>query len=317
MPGVNSHMECILSIIVVNHNGRRFLHDCLKSINEYAQCNHELIVVDNASTDGSCEYLREYFPQVRVIENDRNLGFSAGNNIGSALAQGELLLLLNNDTRLTTSLLPAIKEFAEDDRLGVLGCKIYHGDGGLQLSIGYELTPLRAVLSWTGLNSLRFAPSIFKRIENNEGRYATFRETAWLSGAFLMTRRSLWKKLGGLDERYFMYIEDVDYCKRVRVLGYKVAFTPAIEIIHHEGGGKAWIGEKALKDSMKSYVIYLKKFHNKHSPFFVRTGLGIIMIARALAYSIASFISGSHIYTEKKKAYFKTAQYLIGVADID
>ncbi len=304
-------MAPALSIVIVNYNGKHFLSGCLNSVEKFARCSHEVIVVDNASTDGSCEYLRENFPHVRLIESKMNLGYSGGNNLGATQAQGDLLLLLNNDTQLLSSLSPALQEFQTDNQLGVLGCRMFYGDGSLQPSIGFDHTPFRMVLSWSGLGRFVSAPSIFKRVDNNGSHYDVLREAAWISGAFLMTRKDLWERLGGFDDKYFMYVEDVDYCKRVRMAGYKVAFTPLVEIIHYEGGGKKWIGEKALRDSIQSYLIYLRKFYNYgFLVYFVRVGLGLVMTARAVAFYILTFFSKSDVKKQKARAYKKLLHYI-------
>lgn len=292
----------LLSIIIVNYNGRRYLADCLASISEHASCSYEIIVVDNASTDGSREYLREHFPHVRLIESEKNLGFSGGNNLGAKASKGSLLLLLNNDTRLTSSLAPAVNEFDTDKQLGVLGCRMSYGNGAFQPSVGFEHTPLRVVLSWIGIGGFSFAPRIFKRVDDEESHYTIPLEGAWVSGAFLMTRRDIWEELSGLDERYFMYIEDVDYCKRSRMTGYKVAYTPSVTIIHYEAGGKSWIGDRALTDSMRSYIVYFDKFSNRYAALFVRAGLSVVMSGRAFAYSLGSLIFKSPVYGEKAAA---------------
>lgn len=307
----------MLSIIIVNYNGVKFLTGCLNSIEEHVNRPHEVIVVDNASTDGSVELIKENFPRVRLIQSGKNSGFSGGNNIGARCAKGELMLLLNNDTRLLTPLDAAIEEFGRDERLGALGCGMSYGDGSFQPTIGLEATPLSLVLSWTGLARFRFAPEVFKRVEHDQRQYLAAKNgVAWISGAFLMTRRGLWDALGGFDERYFMYVEDVDYCRKVREAGYRVDYTPLVKIVHYEGGGKAWIGDKALTDSMRSYIVYMKKFHNR-SVFFMRAGLGMVMAARMFAYGIASFFSGSQVYKEKKKGYSKAVRILTGIEDID
>jgi len=304
-------MRIDLSIIIVNYNGIRFLADCLNSIREHVSCPHEVIVVDNASTDRSGELLRKHFPHVHLIDSEKNLGFSGGNNLGANASNGDLLLLLNNDTRLISSLTPAIKEFDAHKQLGVLGCRMFYENGDFQPSVGFEHTPLRLGLSWTGIGGFSFAPRIFKRVDDEKGHYKVPHEAAWVSGAFLMTRKYIWDKLGGLDERYFMYMEDVDYCRRARIAGYKVAYTPIVEIIHYEGAGKAWIGEKALTDSMRSYIVYIGKFQSKYTVLLNRIALFAVMTARASAYGIASLVSRSQMYKEKRMGYFKAAKALL------
>jgi GT2 family glycosyltransferase len=305
-------MNPILSIIIVNYNGVKFISECLLSVATYAQCPYEIIIVDNASIDGSCAFIRENFPHVRLIENRTNLGFAAGNNAGAEYAHGELLLLLNNDTRLLTSLISAVKRFETDRQLGVLGCRMSYGDGRLQSSIGIEATPLSLVLSWLGLGRFAWAPDMFKRLEIDKNYYAEFHmNVAWVSGAFFMTRRDLWNKLSGLDERYFMYMEDLDYCKRARAEGYHVGYTPEVDIIHYEGAGKAWLGAEALKNTMYSYFVYLRKYYKRGSVIVVWMGLNIVMTARALAFYSLYRATGSVMASEKARAYKDLLPYLL------
>lgn len=303
----NSVTSPILSIIVVNYNGMRFLADCLTSIADHVSCPYEVIVVDNASTDGSCEFIKENFPHVRLIPSERNLGFTGGNNLGARQASGELLLLLNNDTRLLTPLDAAIEEFSRDEKLGALGCMMYNTDGSFQHSIGFEATPLRLVLSWLGIGRFPAAPDIFKRVVADKRVYSKpLKNAAWVSGAFLMTRRAIWESLGGLDERYFMYMEDVDYCKRLMGAGLRVAYTPKVEIIHCGGGGREWIGEAALLNTMHSYLVYTKKFQLGWL-LFLRLALSAVLLARVAAYSVQSVFFGSGVVKDKARAYTKAS----------
>ena len=136
-------------------------------------------------------------------------------------------------------------------------------------------------------------------------------DVAWVSGAFLMTRTTLWHQLGGMDERYFMYIEDVDFCKRVRNLGFRVAYIPDVEIIHYESAGKEWIGSKALVWSMRSYIIYTQKYSGIFWAWFVRIGLSGIMLLRVFAYFILTMLKKSAIYKEKRIGYLRAVLQLL------
>ena len=263
----------LLSIVIVNYNGLRFLDECIASIAQHVRCSHEVIVVDNASADGSAQYIESAFPQVRLICSDVNTGFTGGNNLGVRAAQGDLVLLLNNDTKLLGPIDDAVDAFG-NAKLGALGVHLFYGDGRNQPSVGYEHTPLRVVLSWLGLASVHALPSVFRRTETRttfyEQRHA---DVAWVSGAFLLTRRSLWDAIGGLDERYFMYVEDVDYCKHVHLHGYTVAYLPSVQVCHYEGAGKAWIGQSALTRTVRSYRLYL----HKHYGALVARATGLLL----------------------------------------
>ena len=292
-----------LSIIIVNYNGKRFLADCLDSIAEKVSCSHEVIMVDNASADDSCTFLRENYPETRLVESKINTGFTGGNNLGAQHAKGRLLLLLNNDTRLLTDIAQILNEF-DDPGLGALGCRLFYGDSRQQYSFGYEHTPIRLVLSWLGISSISVLPDLFRRNQMNTAAYEIPHENvSWISGAFLLTPRYLWEKLGGLDDGYFMYVEDVDYCKRVRDAGYRIAYTPRAEVIHYEGSGKEWLGSKALNYSMHSYIRYAGKFYGRPSVFLMRISLVAVMFCRSVAYGLASVFSDSAIWKDKFRAY--------------
>lgn len=300
-----------LSIVIVNFNGMRFLDDCLRSIADNVSCRYEVIVVDNASVDESCAFIRSHYPNVRLIESSVNTGFTVGNNIGVHQASADFVLLLNNDTQMLTDIAPALQQFT-DPRLGALGCRLYYGDGRQQPSFGFDHTPLRIVLSWLGASRFGTLPNVFRRIENRDANYTYDRLSVdWVSGAFLMTRKDVWMQLGGLDERYFMYVEDVDYCKRVRDLGYRVAYLASIEIIHHEGAGRAWVGGKALLNTMQSYLKYSRKFHGHLAAALVRAALCAVMLSRAVFYGVAALISTSPVYKEKNRAYFSASKSLL------
>ena len=301
-----------LSIVIVNYNGRHFLDDCLQSIRRLVGCSHEIIVVDNASADGSCDYLRAHYPDIALIPSAINTGFTGGNNLGARHARGEYLLLLNNDTKLLTDVIPAIDALAADADLGVVGGRLFYGDGRQQPSFGFEHMPLRLCLSWIGLASRHGLPSIFRRTETNPLSYEeNSSRVMWVSGAFLFTRKSIWDRLGGLDESYFMYVEDVDYCKRVRDAGYRVAYRSDIKTVHYEGAGRVWIGERALLNTMNSYLIYTRKFHGWLGLLVLRLSLGPVMLARAASYAVPAWVMRSQVAREKFVAFMTAGRRLI------
>ena len=297
-----------LSIVIVNYNGRRFLEECITSIRQFVFSSHEVIIVDNASSDGSADYIEAHFPEVRLIRSANNSGFTGGNNLGVQAARGELVLLLNNDTQLLTSIDPALTEF-KNTKLGALGAHLFYGDGRNQPSVGYTHTPLRILLSWVGLSKFRWLPSIFRRTEYAPEFYDTRHDdVAWVSGAFLLTRRDLWQAIGGLDERYFMYVEDVDYCKQVRDLGFKVIYIPSVKVVHYEGGGKEWIGQGALTRTVRSYSIYVEKHFGRTIAILTGAFLSLVMGLRVPFYFFRFKYSKSTIDSEKAQAYAAAAR---------
>ena len=296
----------LLSIIIVNYNGKHFLKDCIESIEKYVNVSHEIIIVDNASTDGSQAYIRDEFSSVFFIESDENLGFTGGNNLGAEHAVGKHLLLLNNDTVLCEAIKPLVDLIEKDSTIGVVGCRLHYGDGRLQESIGYEHTPLRLALSWTGL-------PLFRRVVRSEDRAynESFLVVEWVSGACLMTPRHVWKSLSGLDDQYFMYVEDVDYCRRVNMKGLRVIYTDAVHLIHYEGGGREWIGQRALLNTVRSYMLYTNKFHGPFFCWIMRSLLSVIFLMRVFYFEFSFRIKSKEVMKEKALAYYLAVRKLI------
>ncbi|MCJ7602649.1 MAG: glycosyltransferase [Desulfobulbaceae bacterium] len=302
----------LVSIIIVNYNGRNFLDDCITSIKKFVSVPYEIIIVDNASADGSCDYIKTSWPDIKLVESKDNSGFTGGNNLGVSHARGNLVFLLNNDTKLLSDIKLACGMFSADPNLGVVGGRLYYGNGRQQFSIGLEHSPLRIILSWAGAKKATMLPSLFRREILDEKSYTLPHcSVAWVSGACLITRRELWLELQGLDEQYFMYIEDVDYCKRVRLAGYRVAYTPELEVVHYEGAGKAWVGDMALTRTLRSYLIYTEKFYGSFSALFLRLGLSLIFLLRALAYRAKLTINKSDVILDKFKASWNASMKLL------
>ncbi len=304
-----SSSEIILSILIVNFNGKDFLGPCLDSIRKFVTVPYEIIVVDNASHDGSVDYINQNYPNVRVVASLVNTGFTGGNNLAAKEAKGRYLLLLNNDTIIRSSIDPLIELMDGKAEIGVLGCRLFYGDGRQQESVGYIPSVLSLVLSWTPLARLFSRSANFRRsVPADSTLYSqTYNEVEWVSGAFLLTRADLWRQLGGLDEHYFMYMEDTDYCRRIRDVGNKVVYSAACEVIHFEGSGRSWIGERAVLNSTNSYLVYVKKFHGIIAVIVLRMLLSQVFIARSLAHFITSVFSLDANGYEKARAYRRAA----------
>lgn len=310
--GVSS--EVLLSILIVNFNGKDFLGPCLDSIRQYITVPHEIIVVDNASHDGSVDYLTQNEPGVRVVASLVNTGFTGGNNLAAKEARGRYLLLLNNDTIIRSSIEPLIELMEARAEVGVLGCRLIYGDGRQQESVGYMPSVLSLVLSWTPLARLFPRSAKFRRtVRADSALYGqTYSEVEWVSGAFLLTRTDLWRQLDGLDEHYFMYMEDTDYCRRVRKAGYVVAYSSFCEVTHFEGAGRAWVGERAVLNSTHSYLVYAKKFYGMRGSFLLRLLLTPVFFARALGHGLLGIVNVDVNGLAKAEAFGRAALKLIG-----
>lgn len=305
----------VLSILIVNYNGMKFLAPCLKSVESHVVVPHEVIVVDNASSDGSVEFLRTDFPHIKLIISESNLGFSGGNNLAAQNAKGKYLLLLNNDTEIQSSVEPLINLMDTRPDAGVLGCRLFYGDKRQQESVGYFPTVWSLILSWLPL-AKRF-PDVrwLRRLVrfNSQIYQQPYVEADWVSGAFLLTRRDLWNQLRGMDSNYFMYMEDTDYCLRAHRLGQKILHSANCEVIHHEGSGRSWIGKLAVIHTTRSYLVYMRKFFGPMSVFVLRFFLATIFLFRSFCHFLTWVVCMDGEGTSKAAAYLDGTLLLAGV----
>jgi GT2 family glycosyltransferase len=264
-----------VSVIVVNHNGMACLPAMIDSLaRAFVRHRSELIVVDNASSDGSREWLRRR-GGLRRLELDRNTGFTGGNNAGAALARGRVLLLLNSDV-LIFDALDALVDAALQPAVGAVGCRMQDPQGRLRPSIGLAHTPWRLVLSWLGWT---------RRMDGDAARCGQPQtDVAWVSGACLATRREVWDRLGGLDDEFFMYVEDVDYCRRVHQAGWRVAYLPRPAVTHLEAGGRAWPGRQALLRTVRGYHLLLRRSRGQPAARTTSAALALVFALRAAAH---------------------------------
>ena len=253
-----------LSIVIVNFNGGDHLHRCLTSLAAHpAHVTTEITVVDNASLDGSEAHAADR-AGVRLLKLPQNVGFSAGNNAGIRASSGELLLLLNNDTIVPSNALDTlIARLEANAEAAVAGPRLVDGHGRAELSFGPMISPLgelrqKAILT---LQAREFGP-VTRWVERTTRRE---RFVDWVSGACLLVRRAVAEDVGLLDERFFLYTEDVDFCASVRAKGWKVLFTPAAEIVHLRGQSRA----TALRASNAAYRRSHVAFYEKHHPRMV------------------------------------------------
>ncbi len=259
-----------LSVVVVNYNGAEWLPGCLDSLRRNVAVCHEVILVDNASTDRSLTLVRERYPEVRIVANDRNAGFAAGNNLGVSNARAGLLLLLNNDTVLLDDPGPAMKLLEADPRIGVVGGRMLGAKSEYRASAGFFPSPMRLV---------KITSMYERRGPFRDGEFPPSPPgypVDWVEGSFMLTSAALWSDLGGMDEGYFMYGEDVDYCKQALLLGRLTFYCPHVRYVHHGGFDV---------ERMVWTVDGFRRFHRKHSgPFRRLLAAGVLgsgLLARA------------------------------------
>jgi GT2 family glycosyltransferase len=212
-----------LSILLVNHNGMQYLGPCLESIHRYAPPETQVILEDNASTDGSLKAAENKFSWLQIVRSSRNLGFAGGNNLAGKRAQGRFILLLNTDTLLLEPVAPVVDWLESHPSYGALTINMLDGDRNPNACTGRFPSPLRLAL----LRSILVSPGSY----GAEEAY----DVDWVQGSFLLIRADLWNELKWLDERYFMYAEDVDLCKRIWNAGFKCAYLPHRHYLHWGG----------------------------------------------------------------------------------
>jgi hypothetical protein len=251
-----------LSIVIVTYNSSREIGVALRSITEPAPVTpHDILIVDNASTDGTPGLVRGQWPHVRLIESATNLGFAAANNRAIQASSSELVLLLNPDTRVPAGAIDRLVAHldARPD-VAIVGPRIVDGQGRAELSFGAMISPLaelRQKVLVVG-NDRGFTPivSAVDRMTRQTG------EVDWVSGACLLSRRSDLESVGLLDERFFLYTEDVDLCASIRARGRKVLFAADVEIEHMRG-------RSAGRTTAAAYRRSQLAFYEKHHPAWV------------------------------------------------
>lgn len=305
----------LISVLIVNYNGRSFLDACLTSVRAFVPQPHEVVLCDNGSSDDSVVFLRERHPDVRIVQSRSNKGFASGNNQAAAVARGHLLLLLNNDTVLQQPLEPWIRRLQNDPHCGVLGPRLVFGHGLLQESVGLHAAWWRLWTCWLPIpGHVNLAQSLrLTRPRSNSVYDADAAEVDWISGAALLTSRALWQRLGGMDTGFFMYLEDTDYCRRVRAAGFRVMFSGDATITHLEGGGKRWGGSAALERTLSSSQRFAAKHFGSGSAMVLRLMLPLALSVRAVAYAVLALRRGedARTRTEQARAFMKAAGHVL------
>lgn len=267
----------VVSAVVVSHNTCADLVLCLASLRDRVTLSQETIVVDNGSTDGSVQAVRREFPAVRVIASPENLGFSRANNLGWRVARAPYVLLLNSDAFLRPGAVEVMAALLDArSELGLVGPRNLSPDGTVQVSFGPALTPLA---EWRQRRLVRGVrernPEALRRAEEQAARE---QEPDWVSAACLLARREALAAVGGFDEGFFLYEEDVDLCVRVRRAGWRVLYTPAAEVVHHLGRSMEQAPARARIEYHRSHLRYYLK-HNGA----VQTGLLRLYLGAAAA----------------------------------
>lgn len=282
-------MTMTLSIIIVNWNVWEDLQECLQSI--YASNfleEMEVILVDNASSDRSVENTQDAFPEVKIISNSINLGFSKANNQALAIAKGEFVLFLNPDTVLMQdTLFGCVSNIRSQKNIGLLGCKILYPDGSIQYECARNFPSLLSTL-WSAFYLHMIFPKseIFGEELMGYWDHMTSRDVPCLVGAFMLIRRSIALKLEGMDENVFMFLDDVDLCFRVKKEGWRIYYLADFELVH-----KSMKSQNILRLPMTSENATAKyEFFKKHYGLTAARICRLILLVQGVFRLMVSFV---------------------------
>ncbi len=249
-----------VSIIILTFNSKRYILNCLKSVEKSTYSNYEIIVVDNGSRDGTIDLVKNNFPELKVVLNKENLGFTGGNNLGIKNAQGDIILLLNDDTIIHQDLLKVlVKELMSSDKIGIVGPKIYYMDEPKKI--------------WFAGGKIDWFKGRGYHLKSNKKQQVDF-----ITGCALMIKREVINRIGLLDEKFFAYYEDADWCQKAKRAGYRVIYLPFGGVWH----AKSATASNVFMDDIKGkyfkmlgrylgFSIFLKwKNHRNRFVFFLR-----------------------------------------------
>ncbi len=286
------NIKPVISIIIVSYNVKDYLCKCIDSLLVQTNSVTEIIVVDNGSTDGSCEAIKSNYPSVKLIRNTVNTGFSAANNLGIAVASGDIILLLNPDTQLLdiSCLFSLNQYFNSLEFTGILAPKLINSDGTNQVSYWH----------FPRVTDILFELFYLHRKSYKDESITPF-EIEGASGAALCFRKHLIEEIGGMDEALF-WMEDIDFCYRAHKAGKKIIYHPAIKILHH--GGKSSVNKYniTIPNQVMSKVKFFKK-HGSVSAFYFASFLTFFFIITRLLAFTALTLTLNGVCRQKANAY--------------
>lgn len=299
----------LISIIICTYNTKDMTLKCLdrvkKSI-EYLKMPVETVVVENGS-DGTVGILRKKYPWVKLVEPKANTGFAKGNNLGikAANKNSKYLLLLNTDSFLEPETLKKAVDFVENNKeCDVLGCRLNYGNGKLQPSAGNLPTPVSV---WTWLWGLDLLPIVGKKLKSVHPKdklfFKTSKKVGWVMGTFLFMKSEVIKKVGGFDEKIFMYMEEVELCKRIEDSGFTIWYTPSFEIIHLDKASSSHDPQKLAKIfsiEIKGIVYFLGKYYKKEL-YWLLPIIKIGLLTRTFLFFVLGNKARSGAYSEALK----------------
>jgi hypothetical protein len=262
-----------VSIIIVSYNAREYLKQCLDSVNRgLDNLKAEIWVVDNASIDGSAEMIKENFPQVKLIANKENIGFARANNIALKKCAAPYILLLNNDTIITSGAIKKMVDIMKEyKKIGALGPRLIFENGLVQISFGPMLSLWNEAWQKFLQSRSRKKKGFIKSYIEKRSKKSC--HPHWVSAACIMLRKEAIDQAGFFDENFFMYSEDVDLCHRLSQKGWKIFYTPDVEIMHLEGKSASTNIGRVQIEYRRSQLYFYRKYYGKWGLFLLKVYL--------------------------------------------
>jgi N-acetylglucosaminyl-diphospho-decaprenol L-rhamnosyltransferase len=285
-----------VSVIVVTRNTREMTLNCLQQLEDSIRSDrHEIVVVDNASSDGTAAAIAARYPKVTLLREPRNMGFARASNDGVRESSGELLLFLNSDTLASARAVEGLANaLREEPALGAVAPQLMYPDGRLQETAGYAPSPIREFSS-----SARKAARA--RVEAAVQRVANLAGVGYLSGAALMVRREAFAAIGGFDDSFFFYYEDADLCTQLAARGWAIRIVPEVTVVHLRRGSTTQAPGPVIEMTRSRYQ-YLRK-HYGLARALVAGGLGfLITLRRAVLNTLATLLTAGCWPTARRKA---------------
>jgi GT2 family glycosyltransferase len=294
----------MVSVVIVSWNARGYLVQCLNSLSsEVCRYPMEIVVVDNASSDGSAESVAHEFPHVHLIRNSSNLGFAKANNIGISSSSGQYVCLVNSDVKVKPDCITRLVEYCEQHpTVGIVGPRIIGADGKLQRSCRSFPNLWNMFCRALALDSLFPRSRWFSGFLLYHWSQDCLRHVDILTGCFWLVRRQALAQVGLLDERFFMYGEDMDWCKRFWLRGWQLTFIPSAEAIHYGGASSANAPVRFYIERHRADLQYWKMHHSRPAVFCFFLICCLHLMLRALGYSLAFVLKSRERVTCGKKA---------------
>jgi hypothetical protein len=282
-----------VSVIIVNWNARDFLRDCLRSLaDRVSEYPLEIIVVDNGSIDGSAECVEREFPRVQLIRNQSNLGFARANNIAIRQSNGRYVCLINSDVKVLKDCITHLVDYCEQHHdVGMVGPCVFGADGRRQRSCRGFPTLWNTFCRSLALDTIFPKRKVFTGYSLSHWSQDTLRAVDILSGCFWLVRREAIAQVGLLDESFFMYGEDMDWCKRFWGTGWKLVFVPTAQAVHYGGASAANAPIRFFIEMQRADLQYWKKHHSRPAVacYFLISCLHLTL--RAVGYTIAAWFA--------------------------